>query len=51
VDETGDLTLEIPEELYERLKAHAARRSKIAEDLVRDLIEARDHQTPPRSPR
>lgn len=36
---SDDLTFEIPDELYRRLQARAARHGKTAEEFVRDLIE------------
>lgn len=38
-DDNGDLTIDIPDELYERLRVRAAWHSKTPEEFVRDLIE------------
>jgi predicted DNA-binding protein len=37
--ETSDIEIDVPEELYERLRGAAARRSMSVEDYVRELIE------------
>jgi hypothetical protein len=37
-EDSGDLTIDIPDELYELLKAPAALQSKAPEEYVRDLI-------------